>query len=167
VLEEFIDLRNTGQVLASLELATAEVADLYRERAGDLEAWNFRSEQAEPCEEVPVGRGTYRCRMLESTDFHSVGGLTPWVDRMTATIDEAGLITDVSHDIVNFDSGVQVFNTRFQRWLADAHPDAAEEMNGVVMTRSFAAQDALIALEYVEEFIAQSDTYPLEATSGE
>ena len=100
--------------------------------------------------------------MLEYSDFHAVGGLSPWTDQMTVTIDEAGLVSNATHNIVNFEATVELFNRRFSTWLAVAHPDAEEKMNGAVMTRSFTAEDALIALQYVEEFVAQSGEYPVE-----
>jgi hypothetical protein len=163
VLQEHIELRNTGQMLASVELATVDLAEEYRGRLGGLEAWNFRSEQAEPCKEYSPGN--FLCDMLERTDFHAVGGFGPWNDRMTVKINEAGIITQTSHQTNTAVNGIAVFNRSFRSWLADAHPDEAEKMN-VLMGPNFTAEDALIALQYVEEFVAQSEDYPVEATSS-
>jgi hypothetical protein len=159
ILAEYVARRSDGRVIESLELAAPDVADLYQQRIGGLAAWNFRSEQVGSCTESPAG--TYSCEMLEYTDFHASSGLSPWTDQMTVTIGDDGVITDISHRIVGFGSGVDLFNKSLSTWLATAHPEAAERMNGEVMTLSFTADNALIALEFVQEFVAQSDRYPV------
>lgn len=159
VVEEFVDRRNDGRIVASLELATKDVADRFRDRIEGLAAWNFRSDVAEPCEErFP---GTFSCLMSEYTDFHTVAGLSPWLDRMTVTVNDDGVISDLSFIIISFGVNIAPFNDEFSEWLAQAHPEEAAKMNGVVMTRVFTAADALIATRFVEEFVAQSDSYPL------
>jgi hypothetical protein len=100
-----------------------------------------------------------RCQL--DSERRALWGTYPLAD-VPIAINEAGLVSNATHSIVNFGATVELFNRRFSTWLAVAHPDAEEKMNGAVMTRSFTAEDALIALRYVEEFVAQSGEYPVE-----
>jgi len=157
VVQEFIDLQNSGQIDASLELVTAEVADRERDFFEGIEVWNPRSEQTEPCQEMSPNK--FRCVTLEYDDFHGAGGLTPFENHMTFTVNEAGVISDVTDSLVEFGSIVS-FNVQFASWLGGAHPEQAAQMS-LPPSDGFDAEDARIALQYVDEFVAQSPFYPI------
>ncbi|MGI9622431.1 MAG: hypothetical protein ACR2PK_06300, partial [Acidimicrobiales bacterium] len=57
---------------------------------------------------------------------------------------------------------IEDFWRDYRNWLATAHPDVEADMqfdSGVVPT----AESVPSAIEYVDEFVAQSDSYPLTA----
>ena len=83
------------------------------------------------------------------------------------TVNADGLITNTNF----FASSSRVaFNRAFHRWLSDTYPDVYNEMGYVLVSSDGPGFDTknpdhmLIAVEYVEEFVAQSDKYPLDAT---
>ncbi len=151
VVQEFVDRRSDGRIVESMELTTTGVSETFIERIKGLAAWNFRSEQAGPCEESP--EGTFHCPMLEYTDFHTIAGISPWTNEMVVTVNDEGIITATSHNLVEL-AEIRRFNSDFQLWLRSAHPEEADRMNGTVMTLLFTEDDALTALEFVEEFVA-------------
>jgi len=157
VVEEFIDLQSSGQIVASLELATDEMADRERDSYEGFEVWNSRSEQTEPCQEISQSR--FRCVTLDYDDFHGAGGLNPFENHTTFTVNEAGVISDVTTSLVDFPA-ISGFNLRFMSWLTEAHPEQAAQMS-LPPSDNFNAEAARIALQYVDEFVAQSDDYPI------
>ena len=60
------------------------------------------------------------------------------------------------------------FNAAFHQWLIDTYPDVYKEMDiGLISSNGpgFDTQNPdhmLIAIQYLEEFVVQSDTYPLD-----
>lgn len=155
VVQEYLDRRSDGRIVESLELATLEVSETYTERQKGLAAWNFRSEQAGPCVEAPPG--TFTCPMLEYTDFHTIAGISPWTNNTVVKVNDEGMIYEVLNRLVEWPE-VRRFNEQFQEWLTSAHPEEAAKMTGPVMTLSFTEDDALIALQYVDQFVdSQSD----------
>jgi len=162
VVEEFIELRTSGQAVASLDLATADVAD-DQDFAGGLEVWNLSGELTEPCKETFSG---FRCVLSEQNDFHAAGGLGPWTAPLTLTVNEAGLISAINASIVEWRSTISPFNARFMAWFGLAHPEVAAQMSGAPMSDTFNPEDARLALEYVDEFVAQSDDYPIDGTDS-
>ena len=51
-------------------------------------------------------------------------------------------------------------------WFRLAHPEVAAQMSGAPMSDTFNPEDARLALEYVDEFVAQSDDYPIDGTDS-
>ncbi len=157
VVEEFIDLRSSGQAALSLDLATAEVVE-DSQFAGGLEVWNLRGELTEPCEETASG---FRCVLSEQNDFHAAAGLGPWTATLRLTVNEAGLISATGVSVAEWESTIRPFNARFMAWFGLAHPEVAAQMSGAPMSNTFNPEDARLALEHVDEFVAQSDDYPI------
>jgi hypothetical protein len=100
-------------------------------------------------------------------DFWGVGGISD-TESQTFTVNEDGLISDRRNI---FASGRRdAFNSAFHQWLSDTYPDVYEELDiGRISSNGpgFDAGDPghmLLAVEYVEEFIDQSDIYPLNST---
>jgi hypothetical protein len=151
VVQEYLDRRSDGRIVESLQLTTPEVSEEYLVRQKGLAAWNFWSEQVTPCRESPPG--TFTCVMSGYTDFHTIGGMGPWTNRTVVKVNDEGIIYSVSNDLLEW-TEVSRFNGEFQTWLESAHPEEAARMSGTVMTSSFTEDDALIALRFVEEFVA-------------
>ena len=157
MVEEFIDLRSSGQLVASLELATAEFANSERDYQAGFEAWNARAELVEPCEELPPL--AFRCVLLRTNDFFAAGGLGPSETRILISFNEANQISDLNFGSSDFDNTSR-FHNSFLSWLRDAHPEEAAGM-GATLMNDLNAENAQIALQYVDEFVAQSDNYPI------
>jgi len=162
VVEEFIELRTSGQVVPSPDLATADVAGS-QDFAGGLEVWKLSGELTEPCKQTA---SLFRCVLSEQNDFHAAGGLGPWTAPLILTVNEAGLISSIEASIVEWESTINPFNTRFMDWFGLAHPEVAAQMSGAPMSNTFNPEDAGLALEYVDEFVAQSDDYPIDGTDS-
>ncbi len=115
----------------------------------------------------PTGESTVQCLTSIRSDFHGPAG---FVDRGTLTV------------VVNTDSRISSlnsegtccevefqFNNRFWQWLEVAHPAVYEEIkpedfaSGKESLPGFRRDPAhmLIAIQYVEEFVAQSPDYPI------
>ena len=106
------------------------------------------------------------CPMRQRNDFHGPAGLD--VEALyTFTFDEDDKIVayelDQGRAIAN--APFNTFDIRFVQWLAEAHPEVALDSvmqanlsGGVLMT----AESMATALLYVDEFIAQSDDYPIQ-----
>lgn len=124
-------------------------------------------EIVEPCQatgEFGAGGTIVECLIQDITSFWGVGGISDTkLQRFTVNTD--GLITNKN----NFaSSNRNAFNRAFHQWLSNTYPDVYEEMDpGFISSNGpgFDTQNPehmLIAVEYVEEFVAQSDKYPLD-----
>ena len=88
---------------------------------------------------------------------------------------EDGLIVDASsttyEEFGNCCPQWQAYHRAFFNWLSERHPDVHQEIGPSVGSPiwslpGYASGDAdhmLVALEYVDEFVAESDVYPLES----
>ena len=104
------------------------------------------------------------CLIQDVTGFWGVGGISD-TKLQTFRVDADGLITNkfpFSSD--RRDS----FNRAFHQWLSNTYPDVYNEMGyGFISSNGpgFDTQNLehmLVAVDYVEEFVAQSDKYPLD-----
>lgn len=129
-----------------------------------------------PCEVTAPDAGMVRvvCPALWEDDFHGPGGVTG-DGTLTFLLDGNGLIVEDENTGYRGPNGEccpiwQEYNRAFHVWLAEAHPDVYEVIgphggSPLWYLPGYANGDAehmKIALEYVDEFIAQSDVYPLE-----
>ena len=76
-------------------------------------------------------------------------------------VDESNLI--IGAEVLSRPEGLDDYIEAFGEWLKDAYPDvhsASYQGDGAVPFRTVA--DAEAAIELVDEFLAQSDEYPLE-----
>lgn len=117
------------------------------------------------------------CPATVADDFHTTGGLTG-VGVMAFTVDANGLITDSTNTFYEDDTGRccpewQAFHQSFFAWLETAHPDVFAEIGptdgkpawflpGVA---SGNPEHMQVALDYVGDFVAESDVYPLGQTA--
>lgn len=106
------------------------------------------------------------CPMRQRNDFYGPAGLA--VEALyTFTFDEDDKIIayELDQGGAIADAPFNTFDTRFVQWLEEAHPEVsldtvmqANLSGGVLMT----AESMATALLYVDEFIAQSDDYPIQ-----
>jgi hypothetical protein len=64
-----------------------------------------------------------------------------------------------------------LFGLAFEDWLRTEHPDVYDKISNGPSIPGFGygrdPADMLIALEYVDEFVAQSGTYPLDPSNSD
>jgi len=161
VVEEFLAAARTGGGSAGSHLLTPEFREEQQDFENALGVWNARLVQPEECSNTFTAR--FRCVVVHYTDFHEAGGLSPFEQTMTFSVNEAGLISDIGFSVAEWDTKINPFNTSFMSWILEAHPEEAARMSGPPMGDSFNSEDAEIALQYVDEFVAQSDLYPEDA----
>jgi hypothetical protein len=110
------------------------------------------------------GKTSVECVIKDSNEYWAVGGISD-TRRQVYLVNADGLITNTNH----FGSSSRnAFNHAFHQWLSDTYPEVYNEMGYATISSNGPGFDTrnpdhmLIAVEYVEEFVAQSDTYPLE-----
>lgn len=160
--------RDLGGWLAAYEGGKSPGTPLFAEEI--LMNANQHWEVVEPCHvtgETVAGDTIVECLIKDINDFWGVGGISD-TESQTFTVNEDGLISDRRNI---FASGRRdAFNSAFHQWLSDTYPDVYEELDiGRISSNGpgFDAGDPghiLLAVEYVEEFIDQSDIYPLNST---
>lgn len=136
---------------------------------------NERVEVTAPCEitSEPSEPMVVTCSIHVEDDFHGAGGLTSNAIKQFHFNGE-GFIVYTTSTTYQDENGAccpqwQAIHTAFHRWLSDAHPDVYEEIgpedgNPLWYLPGVASGNPdhmLVALEYVEEFVAQSAAYPL------
>lgn len=133
------------------------------------------------CREVSESdRGTsVECPVSVADDFHGAGGLFSTAE-MSFLVADDGLIADSSSGTYQDESGDccpdwQAYHSDFFEWLESAHPEVYDEIgpsDGIPSwylpgVASGDPEHMLVALDYVDEFVAQSDKYPLGETAAE
>jgi hypothetical protein len=127
-----------------------------------------RWEMTAPCQ--VTGKSTsddtiVECLLQDITSFWGVGGISD-TRLQTFKVNSEGLITNK----FSFSSNRRdAFNSAFHQWLSETYPDVYNEMNVALPSNgpgfdSKNSDHMLTAVEYVEEFVAQSDKYPLDPT---
>jgi hypothetical protein len=184
---------DAGDVILDPAVAVA-VSDLAAKNSGDLSGWlsfyeggkdpgtplhaeeilmnaNQRWEVVEPCrvEEVDAeGNTTVECVIHDANDFWGVGGIGDTVPG-TFIVNEDLLITFNAN--IFGSSRRDNFNSAFHQWLKDTYPDVYSDAgfpnSGSRNGPGFDSGNPdlmIVAVEYVEEFVAQSEKYPLDPT---
>lgn len=111
------------------------------------------------CEEA--GAGAVTCPMLRRDDFHGAGGLQG-EGLITFTFGENDQITSFSMSPAPetvLQAQYTPFDQAFDAWLEQAYPEVHDGFGFPVFTVMPNADDMPTALEYVDEFVAQSDEY--------
>ncbi len=114
-----------------------------------------------PASEFCGGSGRTGDKRIRSASWPTAGGLSPWESHLTFTVNEANQISDMSFNVIEWDTKILPFNTQFFSWLTEAHPEVAAQMGFPPMGFGFNAENAETALQYLDEFLAQSDDYPI------
>ena len=126
-----------------------------------------RWEIVEPCQvtgESTLGDTVVECLLQDVNAFWGVGGISD-TRLQTFKVNSDGLITNNNSNFSSMRS--EAFSAGFHLWLRDTYPDVYEQMDLEFISGSGPGFDTknpelmLTAVEYVEEFVAQSDKYPL------
>lgn len=136
-------------------VSTEAIRNLYEV----LAAANYRAQIVEACRHVD---GAVACTITESNDFFAAGGLsTTRIE--TFSINDDGRIAAVSAELVETTPpGPHMFTQAFYDWLRDAHPEVHAEIRPMITTHLPQEPEHMrAALEYLDEFIAQSERYPV------
>jgi len=130
-------------------------------------------EVVDPCQvtgETESGDTTVECLLSNTDSFWGAGGIFD-TRAFEFYVNADGLITGeegLTPGTSGFSSARRnAFNRAFSQWLSDTYPDVFAETGFLISSNGpgFDARDSthmLIAVEYVEEFVAQSDAYPLD-----
>ena len=128
-----------------------------------------RWEVVEPCQvtgENSSGETAVECLIQETTSYWGVGGISD-TKKQVLLVNADGLISNSNH----FGSARKnSFNQAFHQWLSDTYPEVYSEMGYNRISNNAPGFDTqnpdhmLIAVEYVAEFVARSDKYPLDPT---
>ena len=120
------------------------------------------------CELIDKEERSEEVRCLETWDdrvYHGMAGLT--VDRVASyTFDEQGMITTMTHGSLNGDE-VRDWQAVFGPWLQATYPEIAETYLVPGFDRPnreavWASPESIAEFTgLIEEFVAQSNTYPL------
>lgn len=132
---------------------------------------NQHWEVTEPCRvtgENTAGDTVVECLITNTDDFWGAGEIYEPRD-LRFTVRSDGLITtdDLIMESNSFASAERdAFNRSFYAWIKQAFPDVHSELDPGIRTFSapgFETQDPdhmLLAIDYVDEFVAQSADYP-------
>lgn len=155
-VERYLQLRQSGQIEQALALFSPELRESERDYARTLAALNHRGEQREPCEEVLTGR--YDCFVFERNDYLDAAGLS--MSGSYAFVVSDGEITRFDPNVAEY-FDINDLDRRFRNWMAEAYPEDDAGMEGSFAQGDLTAAGARIAMQHIEEFVAQSDFYPL------
>ena len=162
--------------------------------AGDREAWaaaqangevgdvtalmmnaNNQLDMVGPCRITATtlaGDVVVACEISARDDLYGTGGI---VDTATSeyTLNDELKITEWTDQLYEDETGeccpqLSEFNVWFYEWLRSAHPDVHAEIGNGASIPGLGKDPAhmLIALDYVNEFVAQSDDYPLDTSNS-
>ena len=121
------------------------------------EVWSITGE----CRELITG--SVECPMKLKNEFHGPAGIWFDVPALRFSFAEDGLISGLGADSWQIAGDPGEYNRAFDTWLEEAHPDIHASFGPRVEGEDGlpSAEDMPVALEYVDEFLAQSDTYPI------
>lgn len=125
-----------------------------------LAAANRRLTIVEPC--ATAAPNIVVCTVTDTDDFHAAGGLS--ITRVeTFTLTDEGRIGDQAISVLSLtEPGYYTYTQAFNEWLRDAHPDVWDQIRPGLITHLPATPDKVrIAVRYVDEFIAQSERFPV------
>lgn len=125
-----------------------------------LAAAGQRKEMLEPCR--PIGEEQVECTVRDVNDFHGAAGITITL-RERFTVNEDGRISATDTTVISFTQpGYYTFTQTFWSWMEDAHPEVHAENRPVIVTHWPKEPEQIrVGLEYLDEFLAQSDLYPI------
>ncbi|MDH3425179.1 MAG: hypothetical protein OEM22_00775 [Acidimicrobiia bacterium] len=128
-------------------------------------AANYQAVLVERCRRVgPTSQGEAQveCTITEADDFHGAGGISLTRNELFV-VNEDGQISEVSAQVIAFTQpGYYVFNQAFFDWLRIAHPNVHDEIRPELTTHLPERPEHMrTALDFVDEFLAQSDVYPI------
>lgn len=110
------------------------------------------------------------CPFTLRNEFHGPAGLWFEVPELTFSFADDGLIGSLGANSWEIAGDLGDYNSAFDAWLGETHPDVHANFGPRVEGEDGlpSADDMPVALQYVDEFVAQSDKYPLgEAAAAE
>jgi hypothetical protein len=177
-----IEARNSGDIEAyKAYLSGAELSVENRSNLSEALSYANNSTILANCrvsEKTPTEESVVECDATQIDDFYGAGGIEEsGTARFHVTdddkINDSGVSVDGEEDVPWEETEMAIFNVAFFSWLADAHPAVFDG----IQTTGFEPQnipglaafpgdsrdpaEMLIAVEYVAEFVAQSDVYPI------
>ena len=121
----------------------------------------------EPCRVISAGPSVVECTLAVTDDFHGPAGISDTAPAQFHLNDQLR-ITEWAN---NGDccAAQFAFNTAFHQWLRASHFEVYAQIqpNDIESLPGFRTDpaDMGIAIQYVEEFVAQSNIYPIDLTS--
>lgn len=157
VAEQILDAHASSGPIGMLQYFEPGFAAQVEDSQQVFQILNERIDRANSrCEETQPGR--VLCRTPTTNEFHSAAGIDPDVT-FTFTFNEKSQVVSLSETAAQVVK-IREFNDAFTAWLLETYPDEA--------TAAYAptadSASAEIAKQYVGEFVAQSEEYPLPAT---
>jgi hypothetical protein len=172
VIESLVAVHNSGDFPAFRDRFTdsPDVFGSTRESDADWEfqrsfmAANEQWEFVGECTERPTDR-TVICPLTLKNDFMEPAGLYFDVPSLEFDITETGSVRMIGASFWEIAGEPEDYSAAFDSWLSSAHPDLhaglGPRVEGWGMMPN--ADDMPGVLPYVDEFLAQSSDYPLEA----
>ena len=169
-IEEMVASRNSGDFDAWLAhfvsdqpmifgSTVREASDLDWQRSfmAAREVWTITGD----CRELITG--SVECPFRLENGFHGPAGLWFDVPALRFSFADGGLISGFSASSWQIAGDMGDYNRAFDTWLEEAHPDIHASFGPRVEGEDGlpSVEDMPVALEYVDEFLAQSDTYPI------
>lgn len=186
-VEAMFETYNEEGPHAALQHFSTDVADRFDAHMSGLAVWNDRLEVLEPCTEI--SGGSIVCVMWEQHDFHKAAGLPPFTNQFTFRVTEGEISyisQDVHVDVLGPDQDSEIrrhgvglaplrkgrtdfvpyfaLYSRYRIWLANNYPQEAARIGSFPgyhgLNPNFDATSAAAILEFIDEFVAQSNDYP-------
>lgn len=179
-----IEARNRGDIVAyKASLAGAEA---HVEAHNLSEALSYANDTMElsGCRvtgTTPSRMAIVECESTSTDDFYGTGGIVE-TGLTTFHVTEDGKISsigccgsDEDEDIPWEETELAMFTFAFWSWMMDAHPTVFDDVGpylydipglAAFVGDSRDPAEMLIAVEYVAEFVAQSDDYPINDTDS-
>jgi hypothetical protein len=160
------DALNQGDVEGWLAhfSADAEVFDMTREAAATryeiLAAARYQAEVIEPCRLSAAS--VVECTVIATDAFSGAGGISS-TRRERFVMNEDGRIGLAEATVVDIvQPGPYTFAQEFWDWLREAHPRVFDQIRPTIRTHLPETPEHMeTALEFVDEFLAQSEVYPI------
>jgi hypothetical protein len=160
-VERAYEALNAGDVdgWAALFAGDAD-ARSQRDLLSVLAAAHYRVEAVEPC--ASPERDVVVCTVTETNDFFAAGGLSLTKTEIF-TFDGDGRISGRESAVRSMTQpGSYVYTQAFNEWMRRAHPDVYADIRPEIITHlPQTPEDMRRALDYVDEFVAQSDRFPV------
>ncbi len=172
-----IEARNSGDIDAYKASLTGEELG-FEVQARLAEAFTYANATTELSDcrvtaNTPRG-SVVKCESISTDDFYGAGGIVD-SGTMTFLVTEdlkISVISNEGDDIPWEETETAMFNLAFHSWLMDAHPSVFDDIVafpdelGNIPGLNFGGHQPAemgIAVQYVGEFVAQSDVYPINS----
>ena len=190
---EYYATTNRGDVDGVMDMLTGSFATELGDGAYQriLAAANLRIDITEPCRVLDVTidhqgfpidpanpETAVECGVRSYNDYHGPGGifyggsfpLRPRMEEVYVTADGKLIALYDDVDDMFLDEVFFGYNRAFYGWLEVAHPEVHEQIK-VADGESIPGwpdnpEHMTVAIQYIEEFVAQSDVYPLNPDDG-